>query len=1339
MDTACLRIKFTPLLQKNVINSSKCCLEIVPEVSCIQNLDKLTWKQETSFIEYTIPMTYRVIVKRRQAITNVGHDVKTYHSCVDLLLCSSKDTNNIGSGDVSKIISDTFIFSKPVSSSREEIVVRNALDDVPSPGITSKYPISHKTTTASIRLVDSDNKGNKSNEDDTANTTLGSNIESIILDKASLDKITSTESIYLVNDNTVTCGNTIFQVDPLKSCSKFIPELRRRLSLSPICSVSTQQAPAVVKHVACKAVTCKIYDSQKDIVPVGCLSTASNLSNEIQVSKELSTIIDISGQCSQRILRNQSRVPPEIRVAEHLEYIEKEVLPLKTMFNEIISKCSMLGLNFNSKKPSKPSLVYKTMSIQSSAVEEYKQYSSLKMKNQQAVVDKIVQNLAFEVEAVPKEPTHDSSLSKVTPLNVKIKVRKKHETYTDTETSSVTDERNRNLQKIRVVSSDQTIMTFDVFMEAEFERQPSKKSKKHIFDILRPGVCFNTLDKDKYAYTPGVSYSANISEPSESTRSDGIFRQNFTLSKNNYDDYSVATQSGVQKWPFGRCKPGGCLDPPFSEDKYSYEPAIPKGNENILLRPNISEEENKIEDDKSENKSNGKRSSLFDGGIFKKKRKSSDKSTNTIDSETIGEIQSNTSVFELGSATNSLSTHSNSIITYPPKISSDLRISDDKPRSRGPSDEKPRKSFNEHSEPYFIPPKELHRVKDNDYLNQKEDKRPSKENDSGKKPDTSMKPLPIPIPIPIPFPFKPKIPPENADTGKTHPGGDDKSLTKPIPDKDDDDNVLTVTNSAQSELKKPGVHEDSKTSVGFKSVVSEPDNVYEGDRTNSNEISVKDKETKVMPVPLPIPIPILPGQLSKDKRGPSLVNEVIDELSDPSLTSASVSNTESPSVISDEYNDKSIQAPKNDHDTSQNSLNKDDESSDVKKQVQGDTAREPDEDKDKNKLEKSHDPDLTKQMGDQGKDLEETVADNSLDSKMPSDETDKTLVVDVEKPKEKNGDKQLQPENKNNDTKLPLDNEQGRFYPDNTYPFNKKNPNDIIAAPVIIDDNGEEFGELHQIYSSIDLIDDPVIEDINNDQVKTANDDDAINEPKHDLEVERIPSVIYDSNGYICFDKHPGKKTSPDQAKTILTKPTNDNEKKKHFNLPSELSSSSTLKSALKKDTITIELAFHSYLNDKNERIVKTLDASHDPVRVPNDTITLIKSQIRLTTNEIRIPVDSDHDLSIQIKKPCTNQHVSISESVLDNGKKKPRVSAKTSGADLKELDDFHKIGNESVLDLYEQELIPLQLIIKSLRDEIDVLAAQQMMFRDKIFCTKKSKLPRLIQSNKKCVGCLKK
>lgn len=167
METACLRIKFTPLLQKNIKDNSKCCLEIVPEVSCIQNLDKLTWKQETSFIEYTIPMTYKVIVKKRQAITNVSNDVvKTYHSCVDLLLTSSKETTNIGSGDVSKIISDTFIFSKPVGSSREENI-RNAIDHVPDPDAIDKIPISHKTTNTSIRVVDSENKGTKSNEDGT--------------------------------------------------------------------------------------------------------------------------------------------------------------------------------------------------------------------------------------------------------------------------------------------------------------------------------------------------------------------------------------------------------------------------------------------------------------------------------------------------------------------------------------------------------------------------------------------------------------------------------------------------------------------------------------------------------------------------------------------------------------------------------------------------------------------------------------------------------------------------------------------------------------------------------------------------------------------------------------------------------------------------------------------------------------------------------------------------------------------------------------------------------------------------------------------------------------------
>lgn len=113
------------------------------------------------------------------------------------------------------------------------------------------------------------------------------------------------------------------------------------------------------------------------------------------------------------------------------------------------------------------------------------------MSNQQAVVDQIVRNLAFDIEAVPKNKSiQTSSISQSTPLNVKIKVRKKDEIQKYQEVSSITDDTTKTIQKVRLVNSDRTIMTFDVFMEAEFEKKPSRKFHKQIFDILRPGDDF---------------------------------------------------------------------------------------------------------------------------------------------------------------------------------------------------------------------------------------------------------------------------------------------------------------------------------------------------------------------------------------------------------------------------------------------------------------------------------------------------------------------------------------------------------------------------------------------------------------------------------------------------------------------------------------------------------------------------------------------------------------------------------------------------------------------------------------------------------------------------------
>lgn len=121
METASLRLKFTPIIKDIQRNESKCCLEIVPEVSCVQNLDKIEWKQNCDFLEYTIPMTYKIILKKKTSeIMDTTNWDNTYHSCVDLLPPSSLTNIYYASGDIQRILSDTFILSRIPSYYEED-------------------------------------------------------------------------------------------------------------------------------------------------------------------------------------------------------------------------------------------------------------------------------------------------------------------------------------------------------------------------------------------------------------------------------------------------------------------------------------------------------------------------------------------------------------------------------------------------------------------------------------------------------------------------------------------------------------------------------------------------------------------------------------------------------------------------------------------------------------------------------------------------------------------------------------------------------------------------------------------------------------------------------------------------------------------------------------------------------------------------------------------------------------------------------------------------------------------------------------------------------------------
>ncbi|XP_064292523.1 uncharacterized protein LOC128676398 [Plodia interpunctella] len=174
------------------------------------------------------------------------------------------------------------------------------------------------------------------------------------------------------------------------------------------------------------------------------------------------------------------------------------------------------------------------------------------------VAERIIDSLAFEVEASPQDNILEvSGTSKSTPLNLKIKVRKKDEALFQQGVVSVPKlgQPKKSPDKIRLVNSDQTVLSFKVFVDTDPEKKPAKKRKRFF------GGCLSSED-----YDDDDTYieSNNTTKPGE------VAKLNFGLSK-NVEDMQLQTRKPIMF--FGNtCKPGGCLDPPYGEDRYSYGP-----------------------------------------------------------------------------------------------------------------------------------------------------------------------------------------------------------------------------------------------------------------------------------------------------------------------------------------------------------------------------------------------------------------------------------------------------------------------------------------------------------------------------------------------------------------------------------------------------------------------------------------------------------------------------------------------------------------------------------------------------------------------------------------------
>lgn len=96
----------------------------------------------------------------------------------------------------------------------------------------------------------------------------------------------------------------------------------------------------------------------------------------------------------------------------------------------------------------------------------------------------LAQTLTFKVEAVPQEgvsPTRSSG--NMTPLNVKIRVRKKDDGKSPIPKGIIfvpkSGQAENLTERLRLASSDHTILSFNMLMETEHERK--RKNRKNTF------------------------------------------------------------------------------------------------------------------------------------------------------------------------------------------------------------------------------------------------------------------------------------------------------------------------------------------------------------------------------------------------------------------------------------------------------------------------------------------------------------------------------------------------------------------------------------------------------------------------------------------------------------------------------------------------------------------------------------------------------------------------------------------------------------------------------------------------------------------------------------------
>lgn len=163
---------------------------------------------------------------------------------------------------------------------------------------------------------------------------------------------------------------------------------KRKLSLSPICSINTNENPFpdTEEEVPMNLVVDHILQYETNAF---CESIAYNLPVRNEKYVNIKTVNDYNKESIDNFYKTHKRELPETRVAKFIKKMEMEIMPLKIMLDDILHKCSSLGLSKN-KCISRNLVLYKTVPSCKNQVEKY-----CKIENQ-TKSNRVVYSIVFE-------------------------------------------------------------------------------------------------------------------------------------------------------------------------------------------------------------------------------------------------------------------------------------------------------------------------------------------------------------------------------------------------------------------------------------------------------------------------------------------------------------------------------------------------------------------------------------------------------------------------------------------------------------------------------------------------------------------------------------------------------------------------------------------------------------------------------------------------------------------------------------------------------------------------------------------------------------------------------